>query len=97
MCFAVFKTTGGGGDGGRRGGGSLGKLVKLSKHSIGKFTSDEMILEPAEYIIVPFSLNYWNTSSSSGSEQNDVTLYTMVFHSPKVFLKNFFFLNFSLY
>jgi calpain-15 len=93
LCFVVLRTNGGK--------SSVGKLVVSSKHSVRKFIGCEHIFEPGEYIIVPFSFNFWYTEASSSNynlsqvkakssnsnedKNNNNNLYNLVIHSPKTF------------
>jgi calpain-15 len=72
LCFVVMKSSGNK--------NSVGKLVVSSKRSIRKFIGSEHLFEPGEYLIVPFSFNFWYTGDSLGSSNN---LYNLVFHSSK--------------
>lgn len=83
LCFVVLRSNG------ER--NSVGKLVLSSKHSVRKFIGAEHIFEPGEYIIVPFSFNFWYTGNSSIRDSREDgknttnNLYNLVIHSPKVF------------
>lgn len=77
LCFVILRSDGGSG-GGRV--SSVGKFIASSKRSIRKFIGMEHIFEPGEYLIVPFSFNFWYTNAN-GVDNN---LYNLVFHSPKV-------------
>ena len=93
LCFVVLQTNGEK--------NSVGKLVVASKHSVRKFIGCEHIFEPGEYIIVPFSFNFWYTGSNvplknskTGSASASTStyektasnnLYNLVIHSPKQF------------
>lgn len=80
LCFAVLKASSSSSS------AAVGKLVASSKRSIRKFIGLEHIFEPGEYLIVPFSFNFWYTSSSATrpGSSTDNNLYNLVFHSPKV-------------
>jgi hypothetical protein len=75
LCFGVLKLTNGRGPNST----GVGKLIKSSKRSIRKFVGIEHIFEPGEYLIVPFSFNFWY--ATNGPDNN---LYNLVIHSPKV-------------
>ena len=77
LCFAVLKS-----NGNRN---TVGKLVKSSKRTIRKFIGVEHIFEPGEYLIVPFSFNFWYTSKEASNSANANNHYNLVIHSPKVF------------
>lgn len=81
LCFVVFQSTG---SGSVDRGSVVGKLVKASRRSIAKFISLEHIFEPGEYVVVPFSLNFWHTTNQLRTNDNDINLYNLVFHSAKV-------------
>lgn len=74
LCFVILKS-----NGART---SVGELVKSSKRSIRKFIGIEHIFEPGEYLVVPFSFNFWYTANSENTGKDN--LYNLVFHSPKV-------------
>ena len=65
MCFAVFDSNG------RR--DHVGKLVTISKHTVRRFVGAEHIFEPGEYVIVPFSFNFWYTMNSTANRQRQRT------------------------
>lgn len=78
MCFVVLRSNQTAGAASSRDGRrhSVGKVVMSSKRSIRKFIDKEHLFEPGEYLVVPFSFNFWYTST-------DNNLYNLVFHSSK--------------
>ena len=61
---------------------SIGKLITWSKRSVARFVGLEHIFEPGEYLIVPFSFNFWYSKEALETNKN---LYNLVTHSNKVF------------
>lgn len=68
LCFVVLRSNG------QR--NSVGKFMFSSKHSVRKFIGCENIFEPGEYIIVPFSFNFWYTTNSSNKKSNEMSINT---------------------
>lgn len=81
LSFLVMRTNG------QR--NSVGSVIVSSKHSVRKFIGCEHIFEPGEYLIVPFSFNFWYTNQSKNNaipaENEYNNLYNLVIHSPKEF------------
>ncbi len=56
---------------------SLGDVAMASKHTIRKFLSKEEVFEPGQYLIIPFSFNFWHMPQSSQD------LYNLVIHTSR--------------
>lgn len=57
-------------------------FVASSKRSIKKFIHLEHMFEPGEYLIVPLSFHFWNSTNPNDQNNN---MYNLVVHGPKAF------------